>query len=102
MSEFIVGNMPHMAKDAKRDPIPANDNTFEAAESVGQLLGMLAGAASMCWEPQPTTAVFDSTAASSLVSEALSRLKEMMNENTFEQATILCHLWSNSTKTVPA
>jgi len=41
------------------------------------ILGELAGGASMCWIPRPSTAVFDSDQASKLVDEAMQRLMEL-------------------------
>jgi hypothetical protein len=51
-------------------------NRFARAESASELLGELAGAASMCWAPRPV-GVFDSTAASAFVDDALERLAEL-------------------------
>lgn len=50
--------------------------TFADAQSVSELLGLLAGATSMCWQPRPT-GVFDSETASAFVDGALNRLKEL-------------------------
>jgi hypothetical protein len=51
-------------------------NRFARAESASELLGQLAGAVSLCWEPRPT-GVFDSAAASGFVDDALDRLVEL-------------------------
>lgn len=53
-------------------------NAFAKCETFEELLGQLAGAASVCWEPKPT-GVFDSTQASSFVDQAHSRMIELMN-----------------------
>lgn len=50
---------------------------FNDADTPLELLQLLVGAASMCWEPRPSTAVFDSTEASKLADEALERLIEL-------------------------
>lgn len=49
---------------------------FADCASVEELLGQLAGAASMCWTPRPA-GVFDSTRASEFVDLALARLKQL-------------------------
>jgi len=40
-----------------------------------EILGELAGSASLCWQPRPT-GVFDSTEATKFVTQALSALRE--------------------------
>ncbi|HEY5785339.1 MAG TPA: hypothetical protein VIT65_11225 [Microlunatus sp.] len=52
-------------------------NPFANAADVGELLGLLAGAASMCWIPQPGEQEFDSVQASRFVDHALARLEEL-------------------------
>lgn len=46
------------------------------AQAVSRLLGVLAGAASMCWDYPERAGVFDSTRAKTLVEEALSWLMD--------------------------
>jgi hypothetical protein len=52
------------------------DDLFAEAGDPSEILGLLAGAASMCWQPRPT-GEFDSSAASRFVDAALERLKEI-------------------------
>lgn len=53
------------------------DNPFDEAMTQGQLLAMLAGAASMCWSNPSGAGVFDSTLAGAFVDAALTRLGEL-------------------------
>lgn len=55
-------------------------NDFASAKTESELLGQLAGAASLCWEPRPT-GVFDSTLASDFVNQSLKRLQEIKRDN---------------------
>jgi len=56
---------------------PKRPNGFLAAHTPQELLGMLAGAASVCWEKPERAGIFDSTRASALVDEALAQLHEI-------------------------
>jgi len=47
---------------------------FDDVDKEETLLGVLAGAVSVCWEPRPT-GVFDSEMASEFVDSAIARLK---------------------------
>lgn len=49
---------------------------FKDCQTESQLLGTLAGAASMCWTPAPA-GVFDSELASFFTDLALARLKQL-------------------------
>lgn len=49
---------------------------FEDCKTESELLGTLAGAASMCWTPTPA-GVFDSELASFFVDLALARLRHL-------------------------
>jgi hypothetical protein len=64
-------------------------NPFARVEDIPELLGQLAGAASMCWNPRPNTEVFDSEVAGVYVNQALDRLGEMIDlgpsNNTLER-----------------
>jgi hypothetical protein len=51
-------------------------NPFLTARTPEQLLGQLAGAASLCWDPRPD-GVFDADQAAAFVDAAVARLKEM-------------------------
>jgi len=51
-------------------------NRFADASTIEEVVGQLAGAASVCWEPKPT-GVFDSTEASLCVDDALARIREL-------------------------
>jgi len=53
---------------------------FADCTTVSELLGQLAGAASMCWDPRPT-GVFDSVTASRYVDGALIRLARLKEGN---------------------
>lgn len=53
---------------------PENDALFADAETPTELLGQLAGAASVCWENVGAAGVFDSERATALVDAALERL----------------------------
>lgn len=52
-------------------------NPFADAEDARELLGQLAGAASMCWIPRPGEQVFDSEQAGRFVEYAVHRLEEL-------------------------
>lgn len=52
-------------------------NLFAMATDRMQVLGYLAGFASMCWKPTPSTAEFDSSAAKLAVDIANERLQEL-------------------------
>ncbi len=53
------------------------NNTFADVHGVEQLLGELAGAASLCWDPKPE-GVFESTRAAELVDHAVTRLSQLI------------------------
>lgn len=50
---------------------------FADADTPERVLQQLAGAASMCWEPRPSTEVFDPELAQTYVTCALKRLEEL-------------------------
>lgn len=52
------------------------ENVFSDATTIEELFGMLAGAASLCWEESPQS-VFDSEKAKEFVDQAISRFQEM-------------------------
>ena len=52
-------------------------NVFEEAETVEQLLDLLCGAASVCWNPTPL-GVFDSNKAKFFSDEAYRKLEELV------------------------
>jgi hypothetical protein len=51
-------------------------NRFDNAKTIEEVIGQLAGAASLCWKPKPT-GVFESSMASAFVGEALERLRQL-------------------------
>lgn len=51
-------------------------NPFADVDSPLELLGLLAGAASLCWDPPPT-GVFDAEQATQFVDAAMERLIEL-------------------------
>lgn len=55
-----------------------SDNRFSTAVTVSELLGQLAGAASMCWENVRAAGVFQSDQALEYVEEAEERLREIL------------------------
>lgn len=52
-------------------------NPFAIADSPAELLALLAGAASVCWEHPEGAGVFDVAQANALVDAALERLIEL-------------------------
>lgn len=62
--------------DPRRVAAPEHD------QEVLRILGELAGAASMCWEPTPT-GVFDSTLAQSFVMKAYAEIESAMQGKDF-------------------
>lgn len=50
-------------------PVDAMVHHAEDGSRLGNILAQFAGACSMCWEPRPSTAVFDSTRAKTLCDE---------------------------------
>jgi hypothetical protein len=50
---------------------------FDSADTPGELLGMLAGAASVCWSNPAGAGVFQSEQAAALVDAAVGRLIEL-------------------------
>lgn len=50
-------------------------NPFADCDSIEEIVGQLAGAASMCWEPRPT-GVFVSEEASAFVDAAVEAIRE--------------------------
>jgi hypothetical protein len=54
-----------------------NKDAFKDCITVKEVLGQLAGAASMCWEPAPT-GVFESEYASEFVELAHSRITQLI------------------------
>lgn len=52
-------------------------NLFSSAQNVTQLLGQLAGAASMCWANLDGAGEFDTTTANQLVEDAQARLRQL-------------------------
>jgi hypothetical protein len=56
---------------------PTWTTTFSDADTPRELLGLLAGAASVCWEHVDQAGVFDSDRAVLLVDAAMERLIEM-------------------------
>lgn len=59
-------------------PVPVRPSpTFADADNVVELLGMFAGAASMCWSDIARAGVFESEQASALVDAAIERLIEL-------------------------
>jgi hypothetical protein len=57
--------------------LDAPTNTFADADTPRELLGMLAGAASVCWTDINQAGVFQSEQASAFVDAAMDRLIEM-------------------------
>lgn len=57
---------------------PDNQAPFEDAESLEELLGLFAGAASMCWENPAGAGVFDSELASFFVDAALIKIVKIV------------------------
>lgn len=53
------------------------ENRFDNASDIQEVLGQLAGAASVCWDPRPT-GVFDSELASEFLDEALARIVTLL------------------------
>lgn len=56
-----------------------DSNVFDDCDSVKMLLGVFAGATSMCWESIEKAGIFDSTRASDLVDQAYNRLQELVS-----------------------
>lgn len=63
---------------------PVDPTVFRDCSSRGQVLGVLAGAASVCWTDDEER-VFMATRASDLVDLALERLEELDHEAQEEQ-----------------
>jgi hypothetical protein len=53
------------------------ESLFAGADTPTELLGLLAGAASVCWSNPGGAGVFDSEQASSLIDAAVARLIEL-------------------------
>lgn len=65
-------------------PEPVKVNHFHQAKSVSQLLGMLGGATSVCWDNVNSAGVFQSERASWFIDQAIERLKEILSNVTAE------------------
>jgi hypothetical protein len=55
-------------------------NLFETAETVESLLAQVVGAGSVCWTPRPEEHVFNEREANMVVTHALLRLSEILQE----------------------
>lgn len=54
-----------------------SENRFDVAESVDELLGMMVGCGSMCWETLSGAGEFDSQEALKVVAEGKERLEQL-------------------------
>lgn len=70
-------------KPATGWPIPEKRNRFRGALTVEELLGLMVGAGSVCWENPAGAGEFDSAAAKKIVDEGFERLKELISDSTF-------------------
>jgi hypothetical protein len=52
--------------------------TTQQSSSIREQLGLLAGHASMCWQPSPSTQVFDTTEATKAVDEAYNEITRIL------------------------
>jgi len=51
-------------------------NPFHDCATIEEVMGQMAGAVSMCWDPRPT-GVFESEEAAAFVDAAIARAKEI-------------------------
>lgn len=58
-------------------------------QKIKQILGELAGSASMCWKPRPSNQVFDSTQACSFVQKATNEVMVAITKKDRLAATLL-------------
>jgi len=55
--------------------------TNEVKQTIREEIGMAIGAASLCWNPKPTTEVFDSDQANKILDEAYTNVIEAIEED---------------------
>lgn len=77
----FVADMNRRTQEAiakgRGNPNPQLDNAFDECKTVGELLGQLAGSASMCWK---VAEQFDLDQANALVDQAITKLRELLGD----------------------
>jgi hypothetical protein len=53
------------------------ENPFEKCTTIEEVVGQAVGAGSVCWHPRPNAQVFDSEVASTIVDNAVARIREL-------------------------
>ena len=52
-------------------------NRYKDCTTVEEVVFQAIGTGSMCWDPRPSTQVFDSTGAKAVGDEAMAKLREL-------------------------